>query len=485
MSGAIPPKVFLSYSWTSLGHENWVRELAERLRSDGVDAVLDKWHLREGQDKNLFMEQMVTDPQVKKVLCICDRAYVEKANARRGGVGTESLIISEEVYRKVDQNKFIPVVRERGEDGEPYLPVFFKARIYVDLCEHPGFESEYEKLLRSIFDRPEHKPPPLGNPPAHIFDDDQVPLRTAHKFRRIQQAVLDGKPHVRGLLCDYFDSFVDSLEDFRVHLTGSQDALDEPIVESIRKFLPQRDDFIDVVTFLARYEQNRFFVDLLVETFERIAAYRLHKRELGFCYDVSMDNYKFIGYELFLYVVAVLVRQRRHEDAVQLLQHEYHVRDLSGEEHRQGTYAIFNEYRRSLEEHRKNRLQLNRLSVTADLLKERATRTDIRFSDLVQTDAVLFLRGWVHSPSRGSRWFPHCIVFAKGPLELFARAESLHSRKPLLSLLGAANLESVLSAVESPAFHRATCDRHFVSADVSVDELFNLERLRKAAGAGG
>ena len=85
-----PPKIFISYSWSSVAHENRVRELAERLMSDGVLVVLDKWDLKEGQDKFKFMEQMVNDPSIKRVLIICDKEYAEKADERKGGAGTES-----------------------------------------------------------------------------------------------------------------------------------------------------------------------------------------------------------------------------------------------------------------------------------------------------------------------------------------------------------------------------------------------------------
>src|SRR5436305_2110591 len=91
-------RVFISYSWTTPDHENWVKELAERLMSDGINVVLDKWELTEGQDKFAYMEKMVTDPSIQKVLAICDRRYAEKADGRQGGVGTESQIISREVY---------------------------------------------------------------------------------------------------------------------------------------------------------------------------------------------------------------------------------------------------------------------------------------------------------------------------------------------------------------------------------------------------
>jgi len=45
------PKVFISYSWSSPQHEQWVLDLAERLSGDGIIVVLDKWDLKEGQDK--------------------------------------------------------------------------------------------------------------------------------------------------------------------------------------------------------------------------------------------------------------------------------------------------------------------------------------------------------------------------------------------------------------------------------------------------
>ena len=52
-------KVFISYSWTSPEHEEWVISLAEKLMSDGIDVVIDKWELKEGHDMYDFMESMV------------------------------------------------------------------------------------------------------------------------------------------------------------------------------------------------------------------------------------------------------------------------------------------------------------------------------------------------------------------------------------------------------------------------------------------
>ncbi|WP_025681665.1 SEFIR domain-containing protein [Paenibacillus massiliensis] len=77
------PVVFISYSWTTSEHEKWVYDLAARLRiSDGLDVKLDKWDLKEGQDKYAFMERMVTSPEVDKVLIICDKGVISKKQIR-------------------------------------------------------------------------------------------------------------------------------------------------------------------------------------------------------------------------------------------------------------------------------------------------------------------------------------------------------------------------------------------------------------------
>ena len=123
------PKAFISYSWTNADHENWVLKLATDLVEAGVDTIVDKWDLKEGHDATVFMERMVTDPEINKVILVCDRAYAEKTNDRKGGVGTEAQIISSKIYKKTDQDKFVAIVTENDEKGDPYLPTYYESRI--------------------------------------------------------------------------------------------------------------------------------------------------------------------------------------------------------------------------------------------------------------------------------------------------------------------------------------------------------------------
>ncbi len=159
------PQVFISYSWKPVSNREKVIQLAERLSSNFVHVIIDLWDLKEGQDKNQFMEQMVNSSDVKRVLLICNKDYAEKANNRAGGVGIESLIISNEIYSQATQTKFIPVIFEYDTQHKPYIPTFVNSRIFIDLSSDEVFEENYELLMRNIFDKPISKRPPLGTPP--------------------------------------------------------------------------------------------------------------------------------------------------------------------------------------------------------------------------------------------------------------------------------------------------------------------------------
>jgi TIR domain len=140
-------KVFISYAWSSPEHEEWVLELAERLESNGVEVVIDKWDSTKGQNLNAFMQRSVNDPSITKVLVVCDELYTNKANGFEGGVGTETVIISNEVYKDIEQTKFVPIIAERGKDGEAYIPTYLTGTKYIDMSSEQSYEDGYEKLI--------------------------------------------------------------------------------------------------------------------------------------------------------------------------------------------------------------------------------------------------------------------------------------------------------------------------------------------------
>ena len=433
------PKVFISYSWTSPQHEQWVLDLAERLSGDGVVVVLDKWDLKEGQDKHVFMEQMVNDESIKKVLVVCDRVYQTKADVRKGGVGTETQLISKEVYENTVQEKFIPVVREYDDKGKPCIPHYMASRIYIDLSSDEKFEESYQKLIRNLYDKPLLKRPVLGTAPAYIIEEEQITLKTSHKVAEIKNALLNDRRSANGLISDYLDVFISSLEDFRIS-GGSITDFDDRVVETLEKMLPLRDDFIDFVFTVFKYQES---VDMekLHNFFEKLIPFSYRPINVQSYTDVDYDNYKFFTYELILNFVAILLQLKKYKEVSHFINSQYFYRHPNNSELTHNGIEIFDTYPRVLDEIRNKRLNLRRVSLTADLIKVHSTRSDISFEEIKQADLVLHYISELH----GGRfsWFPRTSVYnSRGSaVEIFERMVSLQYFEKIKGLFDVKNID--------------------------------------------
>ena len=155
------PSVFISYSWGNPRHQNWVRNFAARLRSDGVEAALDQWELVPGDQLTHFMEKAIADNQF--VLIICTPTYKRKSEAREGGVGYEGDIMTAEVMSSNNDRKFIPVLRTGSWSKS--APSWLSGKKYIDLSGSPYSQSSYDELLDTVFER-RPKAPEVKKPKA-------------------------------------------------------------------------------------------------------------------------------------------------------------------------------------------------------------------------------------------------------------------------------------------------------------------------------
>ena len=264
-------KIFISYSWKPVSNKIMVTELAERLTNDGIHVILDDWDLKEGQDKYHFMEQMVNDESVDKVLLVCNREYAQKANMKKGGVGIESLIVSDEIYNQVEQTKFIPVVMEYDND-KPCLPTFIKTRIYIDLSNEEVYEENYEKLIRNIYNKPVSKRPPIGKMPVHLEDENPIFLPTAHKVNQIKSSLISGNKNSSLLIKDYLNTFVESLLIFKLDVQKDEinnSNFIEKVELSIEQLQPLKLDFIEFLNVVYKYSSEDY-EPFLLDFFENL-----------------------------------------------------------------------------------------------------------------------------------------------------------------------------------------------------------------------
>ena len=145
-------KVFISYSWDNEKHKDWVLKLAKNLiEKYNVDVILDRYDLSVGKNMTYFMENSLE--VAHKVIMILTPNYKLKANNRKGGVGFENSMISQELFKnQKDNTKFIPVLRIGSADES--APKFIESLIYHSMVDDNSFESDLEELARLIYEKP-------------------------------------------------------------------------------------------------------------------------------------------------------------------------------------------------------------------------------------------------------------------------------------------------------------------------------------------
>lgn len=475
MPDTTPPKLFISYSWSSAEHESWVLDLAKSLVESGIEVLLDKWQLRDGHDSIKFMESMVTNMDVKKVVILADKTYVEKANARAGGVGTETQILTPDLYSGQNQDKFVLVVRERDEHGKPYVPTYYKGRIHIDMSQEETYAAGHEQLIRWVFDKPLHVRPEIGPRPAFLDEHFKIDLGTGAAGRRCLDNITHGRPTASGSFNEYLDLFLNNLERFRIERSSDQ-LFDEQVKQSIDDFLPFKNEIVRIFKAVAQYSQSGDFGGALHRFFGRMIVYTTRPEGVNSYRDQDWDNYKFFLHELFISAIAIFIRYERFEFVSLLTTRQYalpkHLRESRNESVK--GFEVLNFHLTSFEE-RKRRLNSNRISIHADILIGRTNGTEIESRDLCQADFLLYVKASIH----GERWYPITWIYIgehSGALEIFARACSAqYFQKVLAPLFNIANV-APLEAI-------AKNERQFIAGFNSLNPsyLMGLDRLNTKA----
>ena len=142
------PEVFISYSHDSEQHVNRVLKLANRLRTDGIDATIDQEENPPPLNWRSWLQEQIE--QSDFVLVICSATYRRRFYETGGEVpASEEVIIHRWLRERGSQEpKFLPVIFERT-DGQ-FIPDVFPPGSLINLSSRKG----YGHLLRTLGLRP-------------------------------------------------------------------------------------------------------------------------------------------------------------------------------------------------------------------------------------------------------------------------------------------------------------------------------------------
>lgn len=441
-------KVFISYSWSNEEHKEKVIRLAEELVNLGIDVVLDEWDLKPGQDKYKFMEEIVNDSSLDKVLIISDRVYAEKANKRQGGVGVETQIITPSLYEDLGENKFIPIIFEKDEDtGKAFLPTYVKSRIYIDLSSDQVYQQGIEQLVRDIYEKPERIKPPLGKAPSYILEDKISTFKIERKANDVDYALKKGTKKVGFALKDYFDSFIEELDELEVK-ENSGESYDVAALRMVDESLPFRQSFVKALNAFVQEDSvdSEFISEFFEDFYNKIK--QMETRD-----NLAPEAAKFLLTELFIYSTSVFIKYKRWDNLSSILNHVYYSKserkNFDFVTLRMPTWFISDG-----EIQRGSRI----VSLIAEKMEKRTTEKE--FNLMIEADIFLYYASKINPIIVTYGWFPILYIFLdklNGNIKVLTLLKNKSNLRSLLPIFGVSQndlIKKIPSINASPGYPR-------------------------------
>jgi hypothetical protein len=226
-----------------------------------------------------------------------------------------------------------------------------------------------------------------------------------------------------------------------------RDQWDDHLVRALQQTLPLVTDFARVADEVAAHDSQEAALGLFRGFAPLFSQYNLPPGFSGGFFDVQFDLPKFVGHELMVTLFSALIWERRWRLVADLCRETVMIPNAGRRFQAETpvTYIYASEYLKLLD-YRNERLKLNRLSLHADILKERHETGDLaeqspwrRFQD---ADVFLYLRSVFEQPQEDfwEVWRPWTAVFLNGCPGFLLEATQREKAEQLLKPLGAKDL---------------------------------------------
>lgn len=421
------PKVFISYAWGTDDYNQKVILFATDLKHDGVDVVLDRWHLKEGNDTYAFMEKSVVDESITNVLILLDPVYAKKANDRTGGVGTETQIISSEVYNKVEQSKFLPVIFERDESGNVCKPRYMLGLLHFDLTQEEHYQSEYQRLVRTLYGIDTIKEPELGTPPSWLEEEPRITYKSI-----VSEEYFKGNADSTVKKKKYFEK----LNELSNQIVGYDFIEEKNAVLAYAELLPFRDEMLLLL------KCSEYVLDgckLLIESLENMIL------EIRNDYSNMGSLKKTLVHELFIYYIAFYFKQKNWESLRYILNKTYFT-GRSNFNDDDDSFNSFYDHNNFLDRAMCARDNKEYFCGTAALWMENinayiCSKQDFIFGDLLCYNCSYLISNY----NRGWQWFPITYVYSSRDYQSIMRdySNKLKSREHLQNAIYIMGFDSI------------------------------------------
>jgi len=158
---SVNPTAFVSYSWDSNEHKEWVLHLIKQMLENGIDTTIDKFETQT-ETINLYNMMLKNINKRDYIILVLTENYAHKADDMQGGVGFETNVITPYIMKNL--NKLIPIVRTVGDKSKA-IPFYLRGVHYIDFSQDNKFDESFKELLHRIYKVEMIEKPTLGRKP--------------------------------------------------------------------------------------------------------------------------------------------------------------------------------------------------------------------------------------------------------------------------------------------------------------------------------
>lgn len=298
----------------------------------------------------------------------------------------------------------------------------------------------------------------------------------------LKQALERKTPDTSAVAKEFLEGIYSSLESLRPDFSQFQER-DDAIMDQIEKGAAVTTEFLEGCKVVCRFKSHDA-IKIFYAFFGKILTlYDVPRGFSGSHNQIDFDGFKFLGYEMFVGFMALLIRYELWGVLSECLSEGLFLEKDNSEKF--VDFERVSVYVGALDEVRNKRLNLNRLSVMADQSKSRfgdKTRLAelISHREFMEADYFLFLRTLCHleSPDKSlwGSWCPRSCLYLHNTPKYLAKAESRKHLGVLASALGFTLPDSVGKTIQErhSAFERFYSSRGFVDSPL---EYFEFEKV--------
>jgi hypothetical protein len=347
----------------------------------------------------------------------------------------------------------VQVIFERDDEGKEYCPAYLKSRIYIDLIDNEEYETNYEKLLRNIYNKPEHSKPALGKMP-------EWPNEESVDFSAIRNIIKQVKAYDGKNLAKIEFAVRKFNEEYATALNLFADVVKTDhvnnMIPQIEAMKPLRDLFLDYVEAMLSSGLNT--ADVLGDFFEQVYNAVFDCQGRGTYSGWDFDFAKFSIWELLIGTTAILIRCEYYAEIFNLLNRTYFLkRNAFDSALEPQAYTGFYYTAQLLENTIKPQTENSRLyTLAGEILVNREKHPLINKKSLANADIVLYQLSRIFEVCQTNswhHWFPRLYVYSSNGFsvaqqEIWSKMVSKRYCSKIMPLFGITTIDRLIDAVK-------------------------------------